>query len=533
MIQRLYIKNFAIIDEIDIDFQPGLTVVTGETGSGKSILLEALGVALGAKADKIMVRNGAERAVVEAKFNDMEIRRIVSDKGRTKSYMDDEFVSLIDLKKENTTRVDFHGQHDQQFILDRNSHVDYLDRYCGHQHEVFELEKVYSDLVYMRSELDRLNKEDHQKRERLDLLNFQANEIDVVAPVVGEDQKVKSAFKKISNLEEILSSLRNIKNEISDSNNSLTEQLNSTYHTLTKIEKHDPNISRISNLISDSIVQLEEAASEINSQLMNLELNPEELNTLEDRLNALESLKRKYGGSIEAVIEKRKRIEEEVAAVNDIERSMVLIDDTIREKEKEFSKRAISIHKKRKIRSKELSNKIVSAMADLNMDGSRFDIILNQEENSEGFVELNGRSYESSSKGIDKVEFYLSANPGEPTKPLASVASGGEISRIMLAIKTVFQDIDPVGTLVFDEIDSGISGKAAEKVSKHLLELAKKKQVICITHLSQIANQADHHLHIKKYVNGKKTFVDMEYLNELESSRTIRELFIGSEAFNA
>ena len=148
-------------------------------------------------------------------------------------------------------------------------------------------------------------------------------------------------------------------------------------------------------------------------------------------------------------------------------------------------------------------------------------------------MELNGRSYESSSKGIDKVEFYLSANPGEPTKPLASVASGGEISRIMLAIKTVFQDIDPVGTLVFDEIDSGISGKAAEKVSKHLLELAKKKQVICITHLSQIANQADHHLHIKKYVNGKKTFVDMEYLNELESSRTIRELFIGSETFNA
>ena len=211
MIQRLYIKNFAIIDEIDINFEPGLTVVTGETGSGKSILLEALGVALGAKADKIMVRNGADRAVVEAKFNDVEIRRIVSETGRTKSYKDDEFVTLIDLKKENITRVDFHGQHDQQLILDKTSHIDYLDRYCGHQSEVVELEKIFSDLIDMRSELDDLNKNEQHKKERLDLLRFQASEIDMVKPVEGEDQEVKEAYKRLSNIEEIIRSLRNIK----------------------------------------------------------------------------------------------------------------------------------------------------------------------------------------------------------------------------------------------------------------------------------------------------------------------------------
>ena len=173
------------------------------------------------------------------------------------------------------------------------------------------------------------------------------------------------------------------------------------------------------------------------------------------------------------------------------------------------------------------------SMSSLNMDGARFDINIDQDEVDESFVKINGRSIAGYSKGIDKVEFYLSANPGEPSKPLSSVASGGEISRIMLAIKTVFQDIDPVQTLVFDEIDSGISGKAAEKVSMHLVQLAKKKQVICITHLSQIANQAQNHLHIKKYVNGKKTYVDFEYLDQSKSSEVIQELFIGTQTYNA
>ena len=533
MIQKLYIKNFAIIDEIDINFEPGLTVVTGETGSGKSILLEALGVALGAKADKIMVRNGAKRAVVEAKFGDVEIRRIVSDSGRTKSYKDDEFVTLIDLKKENITRVDFHGQHDQQLILDRTSHIDYLDRYCRHQSEVAELEKIFSELMAMRAELDELNKNEHQKKERMALLKFQANEIDMVMPLEGEDQEVKEAYKRISNLEEIMRSLTNIKSRILDSDNSLTDQLNTIYQELTTIEKYDSNISNISSLISESILQLEEASSEISSQLMEKEFSSEELSILEDRLNALESLKRKYGGSLESVIAERQRIDKEIKTLDDIGISQDGLINAINEKEKVFSQKAISLHDKRKIKAKELSEKIVLAMSDLNMDGSRFDIIIDQDESDDGFIELDGKVVIGNPKGIDRVEFYLSANPGEPTKPLSSVASGGEISRIMLAIKTVFQDIDPVQTLVFDEIDSGISGKAAEKVSMHLLNLAQKKQIICITHLSQIANQADHHLHIKKYVNGKKTYVDMEYLNGINSSKIIQELFIGAEAVKA
>ena len=266
---------------------------------------------------------------------------------------------------------------------------------------------------------------------------------------------------------------------------------------------------------------------------MGIEFDPEELQSMEERMNALESLKRKYGGSIDSVLIQRKKINNEIKSLRN---SNKLKDEIIKEievKEKMYSSKALSLHKKRESKSIELSKMIVMTMSNLNMDGARFDIKIEQDEIEESYIKLDGKNVAGNSKGIDKVEFYLSANPGEPSKPLSFVASGGEISRIMLAIKTVFQDIDPVHTLVFDEIDSGISGKAAEKVSEHLMELAKKKQVICITHLSQIAHKAHNHLHIEKSVVDKKTYVGFAYLNQNESSKIIKELFVGTQTYNA
>ena len=262
---------------------------------------------------------------------------------------------------------------------------------------------------------------------------------------------------------------------------------------------------------------------------MGIEFDPEELQSMEERMNALESLKRKYGGSINSVLIQRKKINNEIKSLRNSNKLKHEIIKEIKVKENMYSSKALSLHKKRESKSIELSKMIVMTMSNLNMEGARFDIKIEQDEIEESYIKLYGKNVAGNSKGIDKVEFYLSANPGEPSKPLSFVASGGEISRIMLAIKTVFQDIDPVQTLVFDEIDSGISGKAAEKVSEHLMELAKKKQIICITHLSQIAHKAHNHLHIEKSVVDKKTYVGFAYLNKNESSKVIKELFVGNQ----
>ena len=255
MIQRLYIKDFAIIDEIDINFKPGLTVITGETGSGKSILLQALGVSLGAKADKIMVRNGSRRAVIETEFKDREIRRLIYDKGRTKAYQNDEPITLADLIKMNETQVDFHGQHDQQLILDSSRHIDYLDRYCDHEHEVSYLEDTYRELYDLRSNLDRLHQSAEEMRDRVELLKYQATEIDAVHPKTGEDFKYDQLYKKLSHIEEILRTLQKAYSKLSTEDHSLLDQLSNTVQAIASLEKYDSKLTKITDLLKSSIIQ--------------------------------------------------------------------------------------------------------------------------------------------------------------------------------------------------------------------------------------------------------------------------------------
>ena len=360
-------------------------------------------------------------------------------------------------------------------------------------------------------------------------MKFQLDEIDSVNPELNEDYDIKKRYVKINNLKEIIRAYEDAKHEISDGEQSLVNKLNLICQKFSSAEKFDSEISKIKNLIMGIMLELDEVNSSINSQLHDATFDEEEFTFLENRLSDLESIKRKYGGNIESVLEKRIMIEKEIKKLNNSDQLAESLTNSIIAMENKFSKDAIKIHNKRLKEAKKLSANILKSMSVLNMNDSSFDIIIEQETDSDGFVSLNGKNVLVNPKGIDKVEFYLSANPGEPTKPLVSVASGGEISRIMLAIKTVFQNLDPVKTLVFDEIDTGISGKAAEEVANHLSKLSQIKQVICITHLAQIIKKADHHLHLEKYVNKNKTKVDLRYLNKLESLRIIDDLFIGKK----
>lgn len=529
MINKLKIKNYAIIDGLEIDFRSGLTVITGETGSGKSLILEALSVSLGKKAEKIMIRHLSNEAVVEINICKKKIRRTIPKLGNAKSFIDGKSISLEKLKIETSLLVDFHGQHDQQSILNKNSHIDYLDLFCGHEKDVNILDKKYHDLQKLRTELKIIHNSSKDLSERKELLKFQADEIDAISLNLKKDQELYQTYKKLSNFEKILNVLEKIKNSLSDNDQSLINQLHDFQQKLTKVEQYDLSLSNINQLFKNAMIQFEEANTIISSKMLELEINNEDIYELEDRINSLELLKRKYGGSLESVINYRKSIGVQLNHLKDPEISEKRILDNIYSLEKSFYEKAILVHKKRKKKSIELSNKIEEKLKELNMPNSEFVVKIKKDENSDSFIDYNKEKIPINLKGIDIIEFYLSANLGEPIKPLRQVASGGEISRIMLAIKTVFDDLDPVETLVFDEIDSGISGNAALKVAKHLVELSKKKQVICITHLSQIANIADHHLHLVKYVEGNNTFVKAKYLDEKESESTIKELFIGNQ----
>ena len=416
-----------------------------------------------------------------------------------------------------------------QLILNNKSHIDYLDQYCHHQNEIVKLMNLHQELFELRSDLINMEKRSKEKKDRLNLLQFQANEIDVVNPTLDEDYANRKKFKKLNNIQKIKGILKSSEYALTACEPSVEQQVTRIQHDLISILDFDPNLRKISELLKEAMIHLEEATSEISSQVINLEFDEEEVNFLGERINAYDLLKRKYGGSVESVIDYRMNIQNEINSLKKIDKTKSTILDDINSKEVEFSKLAILIHDKRELKSKILSQLIEQKMSELNMPNSKFEIKVEQKEKRDAFVKFGNKFYESNSKGIDSVEFFISTNPGEDVKPISYVASGGEVSRIMLAIKTVFQNLDPVKTLIFDEIDTGISGMAAKKVSNHLLDLSKSKQVICITHLSQIAFNADNHLHISKYIDGESTLVKAQYLNKNERSKVIKSLFHGEQ----
>ena len=531
MIQHLYIKDYAIIDEANIKFNPGLTVITGETGSGKSLILEALTVSMGGKADKIMVRNGPPRAVIEVTFHDQQsLRRIVSNEGRTKAYINEEPTNIKTLKESNSTQIDFHGQHDQQHILNIDTHIEYLDRYCHHDDLVEKIGLVFDKIQFLKSQLILLQQSKQERADRIEYLMFQANEIDTVNPTINEDEKVEQLYKKLSHLDAIQSCLNGLQSELINGDSSISDVLEEKSRQIQGVIKYDKELGTIDELIRSAIIHLQEVNSEISVQLSSADYNPEELSKVEERYHSLEEMKRKYGGSIESVIEYRKTIKNEIKSYSDPDQSERKLKEQLRNKEKLFSNYALQLNKNRTKMARTLSDKIEEAMVELNMPGSKFEIKISQDLNESGIVPFNNQMAQGNRKGIDRIEFFLSANPGQPEKPLATIASGGEISRIMLAIKTVFQEQDPVSTLVFDEIDSGISGFTAEKVAELLLKLSKRKQVLCISHLSQIMRKADYHLNVEKIVQQNQTFVKANYLTKKESLELIENLYMGKKA---
>ena len=530
MINNLIIKDFAIINEIVINFSPGLTVITGETGSGKSIILEAISALVNGKTSKSMVKSGSTQSVIELDFNNKSYRKIINKSGRSKSYFDDAQKTNANLKNEFDYKIEFHGQNDQQLILKSESHIDYLDYFCDNQLLLIQIKDVYDKLEKNKNLLKDFHKNISIYNEKKELLNFQLNEIELSDLKNDEDIILHDDYKKLNNQEKLINTFNAVKNSLNDYDSGMISNLTSILSDVNQLVKYDNSTEDISNSIKSIILQLQDVGIDIESRLSNGDFDKSRLPVIEERISVIENLKRKYGGSLDSVLEYKEQIKKELDSFCFYSQSVAEIKSKIQNLEKDYKEKALSLSKKRISKTKILASMIESSLGVLNMPHAKFKISLSNIYEDGSFIKNESEPLKYNSKGIDYVEFLLSANPGEPLKPMAKIASGGEMSRIMLAIKTVFQDKNPISTLIFDEIDTGISGETARKVSSHLKQLSKHKQVICITHLPQIAMQADNHLHISKSViNSNSTSVKAEYLNSNTSKKNKKNLFIGDE----
>jgi len=528
MIKNLYIKNFAIIKELDISFNDGLTAITGETGSGKTLILKAISIAFGANCDRNMVRHGSKSAIIELFYDDNIIRRIIRCEGPSSSYLNDKPITLKKLKENTKYVADFHGQHDQQLILNENYHLYYLDRFCDHKDQVDSLKIIYDKISKTQKKLkifeDNLSKAKDQK----ELILFQISEIESVSPKSNEDNILEQELKVLSNSESIIKLLNETNFLLTEGDLAVNYKLSTILKPVEKLIEIDSNIKNIAELLKQALVLLEQTSVDINFYLGSFEFDKERLAHLEGRLNEIERLKRKYGGSISAVNDFLVKIKENIKDMDLGENLLLDLKNKINSLKGSYISISKKLHKNRAVNSKILSEEIIKNMNLLEMPNSKFDIRIFQTYDDNSFVSHKDEFVKIFPDGYDQVQFFLSTNPGQPLKPLSIIASGGEVSRIMLSIKSVFQSLDPLGTLIFDEIDSGISGKAAQKVASHLKILGKTKQIFCISHLAQIVTSADNHLHINKKIYDNNVGLELRYLNNEESPVIIKELFIGS-----
>jgi DNA repair protein RecN (Recombination protein N) len=532
MIKKLFIKDFAIIKELEISLKNGLTVITGETGAGKSILLKALGFALGAKSDKTYVRSGQNQSVVEVEVQadkDIIYRRLLSKGGRARSFVNDEPFIESDYKSSVKVIADFHGQNEQQYILNSNTHIDFLDSFCKSEEIVEKIEFIFYNLSKTIESLTKAKRQQETASNQKELLKFQLNEINSISPQENEDMNLGREFKRLNHIDELTSTVQNMNQSLTEHDHSIYRQLVSTLNDLERLSNYDKNLETYIDSIKQASIAIQDASSGLFQYAENIDNDPEQCKIIEERLQEIEGLKRKYGGSIESIFSFKTQAEVELKTLSGLD---LIINDLEEEKSllvAQYQKIADQLHSSRINNAKALSKEIESEMTDLNMAGSTFKILIDTKYDSESMINFNKEKIAFGPKGYDNVEFFLSANPGELPKPLVKVASGGEVSRIMLAIKSVLKKSDPVNTLIFDEIDSGISGHAAEKVAQSLKALAKNKQVLCITHLPQIASIANHHMFITKKIKNNQTDVIVNYLKEEERLEAIAGLFSGEK----
>ena len=536
MLDRLMVKDLALIEKSVVEFGPGLNILTGETGAGKSILLGSIQLALGQKANKDMIRHGSEQALIELSFSlgeekeaelkeleeDLEIeegsliiRRKISEK-KSENRVNDLSVTLAKLREISGELLDLHGQHEHHSLLKEGAHLAILDSFMTRRggRILSEVKEAYENYREKKKKVEAYSLPEEERKRELDFLQFELEELSSANLKPGEEEQLSKDYAVYENRDRLKSLLLRVQEELAD------RDFHGPVKNLEEAVTFDESLKNVLDTAYELEAVGEDCLRAVEHYLDHSEMDEEKFFLLGERLDTIRSLMMKYGGTEEKALEALSKKEERLRFLTDYEKEKALMEEALARSEEELREKAERLSLERKKTAKELEERIQQEMQELGFLDTRFTFRFEKKR-------------EISEKGLDEVESYVSLNPGEPLRPLREVGSGGELSRIMLSIKTVLADTDAVPTLIFDEIDTGISGRTAEKVGEKLEKIAKNHQVILITHLPQIAAKADRHFLIEKNVQEGKTKTEIHALNEEASVKELARLLGGEELTEA
>jgi DNA repair protein RecN (Recombination protein N) len=523
MLRFLRIEHLAVIDAVQIEFEPGLNVLTGETGAGKSMLVEAVGLLMGGRASADLIRTGESQAQVQAEFDDLIVRRDINAQGRSRAFINDTLVTAASLAEQTSPLVELHGQHEHQTLLDPHSHLLMLDEFANLGAARAQVASAHAEWKRLQTEFDAFQMDEREKAARLDLLKFQVGELDSARLRPGEDEELETTRRVLSSADKLQRLSSEAYAALYDSDEAALARLGTVWKRVAELAEVDP-LFRAHLEARDAIKsQLEDLAQTLRAYGETIDASPARLQQVEDRLALLERLKRKHGPSLADVIAKRDSLARQLDALVDADERRAGLESDTKAARDTFLTRARALSRKRRDAAKQFGIRIQALLGELAMGRTQFEVRFDAEPPESAWSET----------GVDVAECYLSANVGEELRPLARIASGGELSRVMLAIRTLAAAAAPGKTLIFDEIDAGIGGRVADVVGKQLRRIGESFQVLCITHLPQIAAAGHVHFHISKHVAGGRTQTEVSRLTESGRVEELARMIGGAASTDA
>lgn len=549
MLLELRIKNFVIIDSLTVSFTGGLNILTGETGAGKSILIDAISGILGEKVTTDMIRTGFDRASLEATFdvsNMKEIKTILDESGiatdddnliiqreffangKGRCFANAAQIPLNKLKEISEYLIDIHGQNEHQNIVNIAKHRELLDSFGSLSSDVAKVKDVHERLGSIRNRISSFQIDEKEKARRIEFNTFSIKEIDSAKLKTGEEDELRGEANLLQNAEKLFTEI-NSSTDLISGEAGVIRNLKKAESSLAKICDIDQNLSSILDAIREALYSLEDSSSTLRDYRNGIDFSPERINIVEERLNLIQGLKKKYGDSVEEILAYAEKARQELESITSGDELLENLKSDEKKIVAEAKTIALALSEKRKAAAKKLEELVMKELNDLGMSGTVFKISIKRETSPDGDIESDDKRYILYPHGLDRIEFMLSANEGEDLRQLRKVASGGEMSRIMLAIKNVIQSADIVDTLIFDEVDTGISGRTAEIVGKKLKNLSRDRQVLLITHLPQIASMSDSHYLVQKGKNEGRVTTIVKNLNDREKIREVARMLAGEE----